>query len=190
VTELSFSAVILTGKSPAGRDDDEKNALLRALEIFYDMGVEDIFISAPGGAGAAFQGHPLLQARQGPDSWGGIFAAAQAMNGTHLLVLHSGFPNMDPVFFVRLMQMSCLGMGVLPFIGENCEPLAACYPMAIRKLESSLGQPSGEDPEAPALAALGKGLVARYNVPPGDGPFFDRSVPDVLSTGQDYLSKR
>lgn len=144
------------------------------------MGVEDIFISAPVGMGEAFQGHPILQIGKGPDSWGGIFAAAQAMNGTHLFVLDSGFLNMDPVFFVRLMQMSCLGMGVLPYVGENCEPFAACYPSAVRRLEKSPGKPPGEDAKTPALEALSKGLVARYNVQAGDAVFFDRSVSDIL----------
>lgn len=154
------------------------------------MGVEDIFISSPAGSEGAFQGHPVLQAGQGTDSWSGIWAAARAINGTHLLVLDSSFLNMDPVFFVRLMQMSCLGMGVLPFLGGNCEPWAACYPSALRTLESSAGKSPSPDAKAPAMEALAKGLVARYNVPAADACFFDRSAPRAVSSGAPYFSRR
>jgi len=171
VIELSFSAVILAGSSSPQGEEQGKAGLEWARELFYDAGIETVIL-APGLP-------PGRKYSVGQSNCAGsrILNSAASLTGTHLLVLDPAFSRVDPVFIIRLMQMSCLGMGVLPYCGGVSVPLLACYPLAIRMLEKIFPNPDNVTGVQLAEMALEKGLVARYDVPEKDAIYFSQTVP-------------
>jgi molybdopterin-guanine dinucleotide biosynthesis protein A len=59
---------------------------------------------------------------------GGIAAALAAMTSTHLLALAIDMPSMEVGHLEALWNRATPGCGVLPWLGDHAEPLAAVYP--------------------------------------------------------------
>jgi molybdenum cofactor guanylyltransferase len=66
------------------------------------------------------------QPSRGPIS--GLISALERMRTSHLLVLAIDMPFMKANHLRRLCDAASTGVGVVPFIGERAEPLAAIYP--------------------------------------------------------------
>ena len=143
--ELSFDAVLLAaGHSIRMRRD---KALLeiagrpmwqRQREVLADAGARGIFLSARSDQAwaenaAGFAGI-VRDASLDSGPLGGIVAALERCEQSHLAVLAVDLPQMEPGWFAALLADCAPGRGAVGRSGKWFEPLAAIYPRELLPL--------------------------------------------------------
>jgi molybdopterin-guanine dinucleotide biosynthesis protein A len=132
---MRFSAVILAGgkSSRMGRDKawlevDGKSLLGRQIQLVRAIGAHEVFISGRTEVDYAGFDCPVLRDRLvdvGP--LGGIERALTEASAPLVLVLAVDMPRMTPQFLRELLLRSDDGVGVIPRVNGEIEPLAAFY---------------------------------------------------------------
>jgi molybdopterin-guanine dinucleotide biosynthesis protein A len=132
---MTISAVLLAGGQSRRMGEDKAAILFRnaplwqiQLDLLRRLDLEKLFISAqtdPPWRPAEIQFVPDDQPSRGPLS--GIAAALSRSRG-HLLALAIDMPFMTESYLRSLCEKVERGVGVVPFIGDRAEPLAAIYP--------------------------------------------------------------
>lgn len=133
---MTFSAVLLAGGEARrmGRDKalleitgqplwERQVGLLRALKP------ESIFVSSrtkPSWQPADVE--LLLDASPSRGPLSGLTKALTAMQTTHLIALAVDMPFMTADELAQMLGRAAEGCGVVPFLGQTAEPLAAIYP--------------------------------------------------------------
>jgi molybdopterin-guanine dinucleotide biosynthesis protein A len=132
---MTISAVLLAGGQSRRMGEDKAAILFRnaplwqiQLDLLRRLELEELFISAqtdPPWRPAEIQFVPDDQPSRGPLS--GIAAALSRSRG-HLLALAIDMPFMTESYLRSLCEKVEQGVGIVPFIGDRAEPLAAIYP--------------------------------------------------------------
>ncbi len=165
---MNFSAAILAGgkSSRMGRD----KAL---VELDRAVGAAEIFIC--GRAGIAYPGHEgRVLTDHFPDAGplAGIHIALQSATTPSLLVLAVDMPAMDADFLRQLVAHCQPGIGVVPRVAGEIEPLAAIYPKAALSLITELLSRNSRSVKKFADACDRNGLIAYFDVPAGAANHF------------------
>lgn len=143
---MKFSAVILAGgkSSRMGRDKawleiDGQSLLARQIQLVREAGAHEVFISGRANANyAEFDCRVLQDQLVGAGPLGGIESALAVTPSSLLLVLAVDMPRMTPEFLRQLWSNCDEGVGVVPRVEGEIEPLAAFYPRAARRLIEEL----------------------------------------------------
>ncbi len=160
---MTMAAVLLAGGESRrmGRDKatlplDGQPLWYRQLALLRALSPETLFVSArrqppwlP--ADTRFIADPPSE--RGP--LGGLAAALAAMPATHLLALAIDMPAMTAAHLAMLWSAASEGCGVLPWLGDQAEPLPAIYPA--EALPIAIGLLNGADI---SLMAFAGALVA------------------------------
>ena len=145
---MNFSAVILAGGQSRrmGRDKawlplDGRPLLARQIELVRELGSSEVFISGRADADYASFDCPVLTDRfadAGPLA--GIERALDRATAPLVLVLAVDLPRMTDLMLQRLLAECSPGIGVVPRVNRNLEPLAALYPKAAQSIAVDLLQ--------------------------------------------------
>ncbi|MEY2556362.1 MAG: molybdenum cofactor guanylyltransferase [Verrucomicrobiota bacterium] len=133
---MKISAVLLAGGESRRMGQDKSTILFRntplwrnQLDLLRKLQLQELFISAqtdPRWRPADIEFTPDDQPSRGPLS--GIGAALSRISGGHLLALAIDMPFMTERYLRSLCEKADRGIGVVPFIENRAEPLAAIYP--------------------------------------------------------------
>jgi molybdopterin-guanine dinucleotide biosynthesis protein A len=137
---MKISAVLLAGGKSRRMGQDKstivfRNALLwrNQLDLLRKLQLQELFISAqfdPPWRPGDIEFVPDDQPSRGPLS--GIAAALLRISGGHLLALAIDMPFMTESYLRSLCEKIGPNAGVVPFIEDRAEPLAAIYPREAR----------------------------------------------------------
>lgn len=185
-----FSAVILAGGASRrmGRDKawlelEGKSLLTHALEKVRSLGIFEVYISGrPGVDYSAYHSEVLHDLEPGFGPMGGIERALFASTAPLLLVLAVDLPRMSAAFLARMRSKCDPLTGVVPFLREQVEPLAAIYPKRCHALAFSALTKGQREVHRFANACREERAVRRLAVPPGDAPcFLNWNCPEDLT---------
>ena len=143
---MRFSAVILAGgkSSRMGRDKawleiDRQSLLARQIQLVREAGAQEVFISGRANADyAEFDCRVLRDRLVDAGPLGGIESALAVASSSLLLVLAVDMPKMTSEFLRQLLSCCDEGVGVVPRVEGEMEPLVAFYPRAARGLIEEL----------------------------------------------------
>jgi len=137
---MSLSAVLLAGGESRRMRCDKATLEWRGrplwkwqIEKLRAVGPEKIFVSArsdPPWRPADVESILDIPPSRGP--LGGLMATLAAIETDHLLVLAIDMPFMTIEHLCLLCSLATKGMGVIPMIDEQAEPLSAIYPSEAR----------------------------------------------------------
>jgi len=137
---MSLSAVLLAGGESRRMRSDKATLEWRGrplwkwqIEKLRAVGPEKIFVSArsdPPWRPADVE--PILDIPPSRGPLGGLIATLAAIETDHLLVLAIDMPFMTIEHLCLLCSLATKGMGVIPMIDEQAEPLSAIYPSEAR----------------------------------------------------------
>lgn len=135
LSDHTFAAVVLCGGQSRRMGTDKafltyqgKPLYEHQLNFLRRFGPGQVMLS--GRRGVAYPGVPEIVV-DAPDSSGpvaGLSAALENCRHPHLLVLAVDMPKASSALIEALLARRKPGCGVIPFIGENPEPLIALYP--------------------------------------------------------------
>lgn len=142
---MNFSAVILAGgkSTRMGRDKafleiGGQTLLARQLQLVSAAGAAEIFISGRIGVDySCFSCRVLADTLLEGGPLAGIASALAAMTTPLLLVLAVDLPNMDAHFLGDLLVKSAGGIGIIPRVAGQMEPLVATYPRTAHPLAAT-----------------------------------------------------
>ena len=133
---MKFDAVILAGgnSSRMGRDKawlevEGQSLLARQIQVAREVGASEVFVSGRAGVDYSGLNFQVLRDRlvdAGP--LGGIERALDQTTTSLLLVLAVDMPRMTAEFLHQMLSRCRKGIGVVPRLNGNIEPLNAVYP--------------------------------------------------------------
>ena len=143
---MSFSAVILAGgkSSRMGRDKaflelGGQTLLERQIALAEEAGAGEVFISGREGADYSRFSCPVIKDKvQDAGPLAGIESALGMISSPLLLVLAVDLPEMNAMFLRSLFSQCQNGMGAIPCVCGQVEPLAAFYPRTAKMFAESL----------------------------------------------------
>ena len=180
---MKFSAVILAGgkSSRMGRDKafmeiHGETLLARQIHLVRGAGVGEVFVSGRANVDYSSLGLRVLQDRlqeAGPLS--GIERGLAATSSSLLLVLAVDMPGMTGEFLKRLFAQCNDGIGIIPRVSGEIEPLAAVYPKAALELIAKLLSAPGKSARASAFAkdCVSCGLARFVDLTESEAKFFE-----------------
>ena len=133
---MTLSAVLLAGGESRRMGRDKATIEFRGqplwerqLELLHALSPEKVFVSArTAPAWLPNDTEPLFDEPPSRGPMSGLAKALAAIGTTHLIALAVDMPFMTPGVFRSLLAQATEGRGVVPFIGDRAEPLAAIYP--------------------------------------------------------------
>ncbi len=133
---MNISAVLLAGGESRRMGEDKATLIFngeplwrRQLETLRNLEAKEIFVSGridPSWRPSDAEFVSDNPAARGPLS--GIAATLARIRTDHLIVLAIDMPFMTDGYLRLLLAQIAPGCGVVPFVGERAEPLAAIYP--------------------------------------------------------------
>ena len=181
--ESKFSAALLAGgrSRRMGRDkrlipvtwDGEVMSLWeKQLRLLRHLGPAELLVSGP--ADLAYPGDILVVPDRIEDAGplGGILSCLETMRSELLLVLAVDLPAIEAHYLQSVVQAAAPGLGVVPMIGNELEPVAAIYPVQAAPIARRLLQQGERSVRIFARELEQRGLVRASPVAPGDEPLF------------------
>jgi molybdenum cofactor guanylyltransferase len=173
-TQPLLSAVILAGGQSCRMGCDKawiklggQPLMALALDKVRELGVTEVFISGrPGGDYSSFGCPVLLDLEPGLGPLSGIERGLYSCPTPLLLVLAVDLPQMTPGFLRELRARSNNGLGVVPQLGDQFEPLAAIYPKRCHRLASERILHGSRAVRDFTAACLQEKAIKRWRVPP------------------------
>jgi len=149
---MNFSAVILAGgkSSRMGQDKawlqaDGESLLARQIRVVCEVGANEVFISGHANTDySSFDCRVLHDQRIEAGPLAGIESALAASSSSLLLVLAVDMPKMQVGLLRQLAARCDEGVGAIPRVEGEIEPLAAFYPrVAVNVIAELFSAPSG-----------------------------------------------
>ena len=143
---MNVSAVILAGGKSKRMGQDKawltvrgKPLIARQIELVYELGPAEIFISGRAGTDYSALGCPVLVDHfEDAGPLAGIEQALKAISTPLLLVLAVDMPRMKPAQLQMLLANCTENCGAIPRFPNGIEPLAAVYPRSALRLVTEL----------------------------------------------------
>ena len=157
---MSLSALLLAGGESRRMGVDKATLTIggtplwqRQIALLRELEPEELFIAVrriP--AWAPDEGECLLDLPPSRGPLSGLAVGLARSQSSHLVVLAVDMPFMTSAHLRLLCELTRPGCGVMPFVNERAEPLAALYPREAREeISSAL---AGDDFSLQALARL------------------------------------
>lgn len=148
----------------------------RQQEVLARAGAAAIFLSARDGQGwaadaAGFAG-VVRDATADSGPLGGIVAALERCEQSHLAVLAVDLPQMEPVWFTALLADCVSGCGTVGRNGKWFEPLAAIYPREVLPLARAALERRELSLQKLLATALAEQLMRERPISPAEAPLF------------------
>lgn len=177
---MTFSALILAGgkSSRMGRDKawlrvGHETLLGRQIRLAREIGAAEVFISGRAGVDYSHLGCRVLKDKI-PDAGplAGIERGLNSVSTQFLLVLAVDLPMMCADCLLRISAHTC-GLGAIPVVAGQIEPLAGFYPKSARSLAGALLRDNNRAVAAFAARCVETGLAQFVELPLSDVTFFE-----------------
>jgi molybdopterin-guanine dinucleotide biosynthesis protein A len=179
---VSFSAVILAGGKSSRMGQDKafmeiggETLLARQIRLAREAGVDEVLISGRTNVDYSSFGCRVLRDRlQDTGPLGGIERGLATASSPLLSVLAVDMPRMTREFLERLFAQCKDGVGIIPRVNGEIEPLAAVYPKAALELVEKLLSVPGQAARASAFAkdCVSCGLARFVDLTESEAHFF------------------